>query len=683
MFPGGGGWWSYLRHDAIETGPEIDRALLRRVFAYGRPYRWLLAGVLVTILAVSSLSVVPSLLIRELVDRAIPEGDLGRLTLLGIGMVAAPLVTVAVGALQRWMSARAGEGIIYDLRRSLYTHLQGMSLRFFTGTKTGELVSRLNTDVVGAQTAITGTFVTIASNIVSVVVVLSVMVRADWRLTLLAVAALPLFVYPAKRVARILRGITQRQMRHNATMAAILNETFNVSGALLVKLFGRRKQEADRFAHEARMVRDLGIRQALIGRWFFAALGLVSAIGTATVFWVGGYLVIQGSLSLGTVVMFSTLLFQLYGPLTAMSNARVEFATSLVSFERVFEILDLPHEIAERPGALDIRPVTGAVEFDRVSFRYQAEGHAALSAVVRPWERAGGEASSGAASSRTWALHEVSFRLEPGEMTAVVGPSGAGKTTVSYLVPRLYDVDHGRVTIDGVDVREATTDSLEQSVGVVTQETFLFHDTIAANLRYARPGATDGELEEAARAANIHDFVASLPDGYETVVGERGYRLSGGEKQRVALARVILKDPRILILDEATAHLDSESEALVHEALDRGHGGPDVPGDRPPPLHDPVGGPHPGPGRGPPGRAGRPPRSPGGGRRLRPPVPAPSGPPHIPRLSRSDPTHRLVNNIEPVRQASSHRPRSTGHRPPATGPNSSRTRFAGIDRSRI
>ena len=467
------------------------------------------------------------------------------------------------------MSARAGEGIIYDLRRSLYTHLQGMSLRFFTGTKTGELVSRLNTDVVGAQTAITGTFVTIASNIVSVVVVLSVMVRADWRLTLLAVAALPLFVYPAKRVARILRGITQRQMRHNATMAAILNETFNVSGALLVKLFGRRKQEADRFAHEARMVRDLGIRQALIGRWFFAALGLVSAIGTATVFWVGGYLVIQGSLSLGTVVMFSTLLFQLYGPLTAMSNARVEFATSLVSFERVFEILDLPHEIAERPGALDIRPVTGAVGFDRVSFRYQAEGHAALSAVVRPWERDGGEASPGGASSRTWALHEVSFRLEPGEMTAVVGPSGAGKTTVSYLVPRLYDVDRGRVTIDGVDVRDATTDSLEQSVGVVTQETFLFHDTIAANLRYARPGATDGELEEAARAANIHDFVASLPDGYETVVGERGYRLSGGEKQRVALARVILKDPQILILDEATAHLDSESEALVHEALDR------------------------------------------------------------------------------------------------------------------
>ena len=564
----GGGWWSYLNYDQSQPGPEFDRALLRRVFAHGRPYRWLLVGVLFTILVISTLSVIPPLLIRELVDRAIPEKDVGRLTLLGVGMVAVPLVNVSVGAFQRWMSAKAGEGIIFDLRCSLYTHLQAMSLRFFTETKTGELISRLNSDVVGAQTAITGTFVTIISNLVSVIVILFVMFRAEWRLTLLAVAALPLFVYPARRVAHVLRGITQRQMQHNAAMASILSETFNVSGALLVKLFGRRREEATRFSQEAGMVRDLGVRQALIGRWFFAALGLVSAMGTATVFWVGGYLVIQGDLSLGTVIMFSSLLIQLYGPLAAMSNARVEFATSLVSFERVFEILDLPHEIAERPDAVDIRPVRGSVEFDRVFFRYQAMQTAGLSSVNRPWEMGDGDVPVGQAS-RPWAIEGVTFRTEPGELAAVVGPSGAGKTTVTYLVPRLYDVDRGHVRIDGTDVRDATVGSLEHAIGVVTQETFLFHDTIAANLRYAKPEATREELEGAARAANIHDFVVSLADGYETVVGERGYRLSGGEKQRIALARVILKDPQILILDEATAHLDSESEALIHEALER------------------------------------------------------------------------------------------------------------------
>ena len=564
----GGGWWSYLNYDQSQPGPELDRALLKRVFAYGRPYRWLLVGVLATILVVSVLSVIPPLLIRELIDRAIPEADVGRLTLLGVGMVAVPLVNVSVGALQRWMSAKAGEGIIFDLRRSLYTHLQAMSLRFFTETKTGELISRLNSDVVGAQTAITGTFVTIISNLISVVVILIVMVRAEWRLTLLAVAALPLFVFPARRVAQVLRGITQRQMQHNAAMASILSETFNVSGALLVKLFGRRREEVARFSEEAGMVRDLGVRQALIGRWFFAALGLVGAMGTAAVFWVGGYLVIQGDLSLGTVVMFSSLLVQLYGPLSAMSNARVEFATSLVSFERVFEILDLPHEIVESPDPVDIRPVRGAVEFDRVFFRYHTPGTSGLAAVSRPWKPQDGDAPV-AQASRPWAIEEVTFRIEPGELAAVVGPSGAGKTTVTYLVPRLYDVDRGQVRIDGKDVRDATVGSLEDAIGVVTQETFLFHDTIAANLRYAKPHASQEELEEAARAANIHDFVASLSDGYETVVGERGYRLSGGEKQRVALARVILKDPQILILDEATAHLDSESEALIHEALER------------------------------------------------------------------------------------------------------------------
>jgi ATP-binding cassette subfamily B protein len=556
-----------VRHDRDQRGPEIDRALLRRVFAYGVPYRMLLVGVLVTILVVSGLTVVPPLLIRDLVDNAIPAADVGRLTLLGLAMVVVPLISVSVGALQRWMSAKAGEGIIYDLRRALYTHLQGMSLRFFTETKTGELVSRLNNDVVGAQTAITGTFVTIVSNVVSVVVILVVMVQAEWRLTLLAVAALPLFVYPARRVGQMLRAITQRQMRHNGAMGAILNETFNVSGALLVKLFGRRNEELARFSAEAGMVRDLGVRSAVVGRWFFAALGLVGAIGTAAVFWVGGYLVIQGTMSLGTVIMFSSLLVQLYGPLSAMSNARVEFATSLVSFERVFEVLDLRQEIVERPDATDLRPVSGTVEFDGVYFRYQQPDPAGLTAAGSG--EPGETPRSPQPPTRRWALENAAFRIEAGELAALVGPSGAGKTTVSYLIPRLYDVTRGAVRIDGVDVRDATTESLERSVGVVTQETFLFHDSIGANLRYAKPDAAEEEIEAAARAANIHDFVASLPDGYETVVGERGYRLSGGEKQRIALARVILEDPRILILDEATAHLDSESEVLIQEALER------------------------------------------------------------------------------------------------------------------
>lgn len=557
-----------MRYDQDQRTPEIDRALLRRVFAYGAPYRMLLVGVLVTILVVSGLTVVPPILIRDLVDNAIPRADVGRLTLLGVAMVVVPLIGVSVGALQRWMSSKAGEGIIYDLRRALYIHLQGMSLRFFTETKTGELVSRLNNDVVGAQTAITGTFVTIVSNVFAVVAILVVMLQAEWRLTLLAVAALPLFVYPARRVGRLLRAITQRQMEHNGAMGAILHETFNVSGALLVKLFGRGKEEVSRFSAEARMVRDLGVRSAVVGRWFFAALGLVGAIGTAAVFWVGGYLVIQGGMSLGTVIMFSSLLVQLYGPLSAMSNARVEFATSLVSFERVFEVLDLRQEIVERPDAIDLRPVTGTVELDGVYFGYQQPDQIKLLAVDR-FGRPGESAGYAQPSERRWALEDVSCVIEAGEVAALVGPSGAGKTTVSYLIPRLYDVSRGSVRIDGVDVRDATTASLERSVGVVTQETFLFHDTIAANLRYANPGATEEDLEAAALAANIHDFVAGLPDGYETVVGERGYRLSGGEKQRIALARVILEDPRILILDEATAHLDSESEALIQEALER------------------------------------------------------------------------------------------------------------------
>ncbi|HEY7563627.1 MAG TPA: ABC transporter ATP-binding protein [Acidimicrobiia bacterium] len=564
----GGGWGSYMRVGADDERPDIDRALLARVWKYGRPYRPLLIGVIATVLVTSLLSVIPPQLIRRLIDEALPQKDLRLLTLLGLGTVALPLTSSLIGILQRWWSARAGEGVIYDLRRQLYDHLQEMSLRFFTATKTGELISRVNTDVVGAQQAITGTFITVFSNVVSVVVILFVMLRAEWRLTLLALVALPLFTLPARRVARILRRITDQQMEANASMSAILQETFNISGALLVKLFGRRRRESDRYGVQAGSARDLGVRQAMVGRWFFATLGLVGAIGSAGVFWVGGYLVIQDELSVGTVVMFTTLLGQLYGPLSSLTNSRVELATSLVSFERVFEVLDMKPEIEEGP--ISLSGLTGEIEFDHVYFRYQSEQPVGLEAVRRFGRR--GTIDEGyvpqQVSTRAWALENVSFRIQPGQLVALVGPSGAGKTTISYLIPRLYDVNEGEIRLDGRPVPDLDFATIARGIGVVTQETYLFHDTIAANLRYAREDASEADLEHAARAANIFDFVSALPEGFQTVVGERGYRLSGGERQRMAIARVILKDPAVLILDEATSHLDSRSEALIQDALE-------------------------------------------------------------------------------------------------------------------
>lgn len=522
-----------------------------------------------TILVISSLSVVPALLIRVLVDQAIPDGNVGLLTLLGLGMVLVPLVNALVGVAQRWFSSRVGEGIIFDLRCALYDHLQRMSLRFFTATKTGELMNRLNSDVVGAQQAITGTFVTIVSNVISVTVILVVMIQANWRLTLLAVAALPLFVIPARKVARILRRVSREEMEQQARMSGILQEAFNVSGALLVRLFGRWDEEKERFSSQATLVRDLSIRRAMVGRGFFAALGLVSAVGTAAVFWVGGLMVINDSITIGTLVMFSALLGQLYGPLSAISNSRVELATSLVSFERVFEVLDLEADVPAPAVPVPLLPAEGRVEFANVSFHYRSDRPEGLAAVRRFRRDDTDEfAQVFPPSTRDLALEGVSFVAEPGTLTALVGPSGAGKTTISYLVPRLYDVSGGAVLIDGKDVRAVDFKELAATVGVVTQESYLFHDTIAANLRYARPEASDEQLVDAARAANIDEMISRLPNGYQTVVGERGYRLSGGEKQRISIARVLLEDPRVLILDEATSHLDSRSEALIQQALE-------------------------------------------------------------------------------------------------------------------
>lgn len=539
---------------------------------YAVPYRGLLVLVLVTIGVITLVSLVPPLLMRNLIDRAIPDKDIGRVTWLGLGMIAIPIVNGVVGVIQRWASARAGEGIIYDLRTGLYGHLQRMSLGFFTATRPGEMMSRLNNDVVGAQSAVTGTAVSLVSNSLSAFATLAVMLSLEWRLTVAAVVILPLFIIPSRRVGKILRVVTRDQMEANARMNSTMNETLNLSGALLVKLFGRTEDEDAKFGDHAAEVRDLGVRRALIGRWFFMALGVVSAIGTALVFWLGAVLVIQDSLTVGTIVALSAYLVQLYGPLSALSNARVELATSLVSFERVFEVLDLPRDIDEPDDAVELGEIEGRVTFDAVAFDYRSVAAPVLDHVKRfSWRDSVDpeDAAPPEIVGRGRALEHLDFEVEPGRLVALVGPSGAGKTTVTYLIPRLYDVTEGRVLIDGVDVRKLSLRSLADAIGVVTQETFLFHDTIAANMRYARPNATDEEIVAAATAANIHEFVSELPDGYETMVGERGYRLSGGEKQRVAIARVILKDPRILVLDEATSHLDSRSEALIQQALER------------------------------------------------------------------------------------------------------------------
>lgn len=564
-----GGWRTFMQYDETRGNPRVSRQLLGRVLEYARPYRGSLALMLVAITVTALIGLVPPLLYRDLIDNVLPGRDFARLNLLALGMIGIPVASGLIGVAQRYLSASVGEGIICDLRQTMYDHLQHMSLRFFTRTRSGEIVSRFNNDVVGAQSAVTGTLPDILTNGITLVSTLVVMLAIDWRLALISVAVLPLFLWPARRVGGVLRRIRRQALQYNADMSSIITETLGINGALLVKIFGRQRQETERFRGTSRKIRDTGVRRALVGRWFFLGLGIASAIGTALIYWVGGYQVLNGVITVGTIVAFAAYLTRLYEPISSLSNVQVEFAQSMVSFERVFEYLDLPVEIEDQPGAIELERVEGHVRFEDVSFSYLAEEELPGQPPAVLDNNGDGTGNSAVViATRNWALRHLAFEICPGRLVAIVGPSGAGKTTVTYLLPRLYDPTEGRITLDGHDLRLVSQESLAQQIGMVTQETYLFHDTVRANLAYARPDATQEELESACRAANIHDFIAELPNGYDTLVGERGYRLSGGEKQRLAIARVILKDPRLLILDEATSHLDSYSEALIQAALE-------------------------------------------------------------------------------------------------------------------
>jgi ATP-binding cassette subfamily B protein len=542
-------------------GVKLRGGSLRRAWQFARPYKGMITIFLVTIVVSALVELVPPFAFRRILDNAIPAADKGAITVLASIVVGAALADAGLAIVQRWCSSTIGEGLIYDLRVALFSKVQRMPVAFFTRTQTGALTSRLNNDVIGAQNAVTSTLGSVVSNVVVLVTTLIAMAALEWRLTLLALVVLPMFIIPAKRVGRRLQDIQRQNMTTNAEMNNQMAERFNVAGALLVKLFGRQTDEIDNFSGRAAKVRDTGIRAAMYGRVFFVALGLVGALGAAAIYGVGAYMVVNGNITSGTLVALAALVTRVYQPLTGLTNARVDLMTAMVSFERVFEVLDAPEFVQDRPGAVDLVDPQGTVEFRDVWFRYPAAADVTVRSLEAP-------SSVVATDPDRDVLRGVSLTVRPGETVALVGASGSGKTTLSGLIPRLYDVTGGAVLIDGHDVRDLTQHSLRASIGVVSQDPHLFHESIGANLRYARPESTVAELDAACRGARIYDTIAELPDGYDTVVGERGYRLSGGEKQRLAIARLLLKNPAVMILDEATSHLDNENEAAVQAALE-------------------------------------------------------------------------------------------------------------------
>ncbi|MGA9148770.1 MAG: ABC transporter ATP-binding protein [Candidatus Nanopelagicales bacterium] len=557
-----GGPWSTLRsytRDPSVKEKKLAPGTVRRILSYATPYKLIISFFIVTLVLDALLVVAQPLLFKRIVDQGITPGDAAVVTWCAILLVVVALLDAILGLVGRYWSSRIGEGLIFDLRTAVFGHVQRQPIAFFTRAQTGALVSRLNNDVIGAQQAFTSTMSGVLGNVISLVTVLIAMLVLSWPITVGALILLPIFILPAKWMGRRLQSLTREQMQLNADMSTQMTERFNVSGALLVKLFGRPADEDASFSDKSGRVRDIGVRIAMANRYFFAALTLVAALATAMVYGFGGNAVIRGAMTLGTLLALAGLLAQLYGPLTSLSNVRVDVMTALVSFERVFEVLDLPPLVTEKPDAKAVPAGPAAVEFSHVDFAYpRAEevSLASLESVARTTSRQDGPV-----------LTDVSFRVEPGRMLALVGPSGAGKTTITQLIARLYDTTNGSVSVAGMDVRDATLESLHATVGAVTQDAHMFHDTIRSNLKYAKPEATEEQIWKACDDANIGDLIRSLPDGLDTVVGDRGHRLSGGEKQRIAIARLLLKAPSVVVLDEATAHLDSESEAAVQRAL--------------------------------------------------------------------------------------------------------------------
>jgi ATP-binding cassette subfamily B protein len=556
---GGRGVMRSFRRDGSLTSQRLSPGIVRRILRFAAPYKRLLLVFLALIVVGALLSAAIPLLYKAIIDNGILRRDSGLVVQLALVLAVLAVLDVGLSLWQRWISARIGEGLIFDLRTRVFEHLQRMPIAFFTRTQTGALVTRLNSDVLDAQRAFTDTFSSVVGNVIGVAITLVAMALLSWQITLVALLMLPLILLPARWVGKRIQSITRESYDLNATMTSTMVERFNVSGALLVKLFGRPDREVRGFEDKAGRVRDIGVTRAMYTRVFSAALVLTASLATALAYGWGGVLASTGALEVGTLVALTAYLNRLYGPLTALSNVQVDVMTALLSFDRVFEVLDLKPMVAEKPGAVAIPRGLARVEFDHVDFSYPTAAEVSLASLESV-------AVLGHVATQQ-VLTDVSFTAEPGQLVALVGPSGAGKTTISHLIPRLYDVRAGAVRINGVDVRDGTLGSIQEMVGVVTQDAHLFHDTIRENLRFAKPEATDAELVEALRAAQILTLVESLPKGLDTVVGDRGYRLSGGERQRLAIARLLLKGPDVMVLDEATAHLDSESEAAVQLAL--------------------------------------------------------------------------------------------------------------------